>query len=273
MSAKCWAKSLPIGIAAILIVGGASQTTCGGDLTNTSGMTLKYEEPKLLLATVYAKDSDQQQVLFKFKRVATRSGSTLNVLREYTYPDGKPAARERVVYEGDDLVSYALDELQVGAAGSVKVRRDPGIPARSALLFEYTKDLASGSKPKTSTEALRNETLTGDIVAAFLVSHWGELSKGEKVKCRYVVVPRRETVGFTFVKESETTLQGQAVVIIKMEPTSLIIKRLVDPVFFTVEKDGQHRVLQYVGRVTPKAKAGSKWDDLDATFVFEWPSR
>ena len=58
-----------------------------------------------------------------------------------------------------------------------------------------------------------------------------------------------------------------------MEPTSLITARLVDPVFFTVEKDGQHRVLQYVGRVTPKAKAGSKWDDLDATFVFEWPSR
>jgi hypothetical protein len=93
------------------------------------------------------------------------------------------------------------------------------------------------------------------------------------LKCRYVVVPRRETVGFTFAKESETASQGRAVVIIKMEPTSLIIARLVDPVFFTVEKDGQHRVLQYVGRVTPKAKAGNKWDDLDATFVFEWPSR
>jgi hypothetical protein len=264
---------MPIRIAAILIGGWASQTTSFGDATNTNGTPSKYEEPKLLLGTIYAKDSGRQQALFKFKRAATRSGSSLNVLREYTYPDGKPAARERFVYDGDDLVSYALDELQVGAAGSVKVRRDPGNPARNALLFEYTKDLASGSNPKTSTEALRNDTLTSDMVAAFLVSHWGELSKGEKVKCRYVVVPRRETVGFTFAKESETTLQGRAVVIIKMEPTSLIIKRLVDPVFFTVEKDGQHRVLQYVGRVTPKAKAGSKWDYLDATFVFEWPSR
>jgi hypothetical protein len=57
-----------------------------------------------------------------------------------------------------------------------------------------------------------------------------------------------------------------------MEATSLIIAQLVDPVLFTVEKDGQHRVLQYVGRVTPKTKAGNKWNDLDATFVFEWPS-
>ena len=264
---------MPIRIAAILVGAWASQTTSFGDAANTNGTPSKYEEPKLLMGTIYAKNSDRQQALFKFKRVATRSGARVNVLREYTYPDGKPAACERFVYEGDDLVSYALDELQIGAAGNVKVQREPGNPARSALLFEYTKDLASGSKPKASTEALRKETLTADMVAAFLVSHWGELSKGEKVKCRYVVVPRRETVGFTFAKESETTSQGRAVVIIKMEPTSLIIARLVDPVFFTVEKDGQHRVLQYVGRVTPKAKAGNKWDDLDATFVFEWPSR
>jgi hypothetical protein len=58
-----------------------------------------------------------------------------------------------------------------------------------------------------------------------------------------------------------------------MEPTSLIIARLVDPLFFTLEKDGQHRVLQYTGRVTPKTRIGNKWDDLDATVVFDWPSR
>ena len=273
MSATCWAKLLPIRIAAILIGGWASQTASAGDSTNTNGTPLRYEEPKLLTGTIYAKDSGRQQVLFKFKRMATRSGAKLNVLREYTYPEGKPAARERIVYDGNDLVSYALDELQIGAAGTVKVRRDPGNPAKSALLFEYTKDLASSSKPKTSTEALRNETLTSDMVAPFLLSHWGELSNGEKVKCRYVVVTRRETVGFTFSKESETTSQGRGVLIIRMEATSPIIASLVDPVFFTVEKDSQHRVLQYVGRVTPKTKVGNKWDNLNATVLFEWPSR
>ena len=260
-------------MAAILIAGWANQTTSSGDSTNTNGTPLKYEEPKLLMGTIYAKDSGRQQVLFKFKRLATRSGSRVNVLRQYTYPDGKPAASERIVYDGDDLVSYALDELQIGAAGNVKVRRDADNSARKALLFEYTKDLASSSKPKTSTEALRNDTLTSDMVATFLLSHWGELSKGVKVKCRYVVVPRRETVGFTFVKESETISQGRGMVIIRMEATSLIIAQLVDPVLFTVEKDGQHRVLQYVGRVTPKTKAGNKWNDLDATVVFEWPGQ
>ena len=272
MSARSWARLLPIGMAVILTGGWASRTTYAADATNANGSTLKYEEPKLLTGTIYAKDSARQQVLFKFKRVATRSGSKVNVLREYTYPDGKLAARERVIYDGDDMASYALEETQIGAAGAVKVQRDASSPAKSALLFEYTKDVVSGSKPRTSTEGLRNETLTSDMVATFLQSHWGELSNGLKVKCRYVVVPRRETVGFTFARESETTSQGQKVVIIKMEATSLIIARLVDPVFFTVEKDGQHRVLQYTGRVTPKTKVGSHWDDLDATVVFEWPS-
>ena len=113
MSAKCWARLLPTRITAILIGGWASQTTSFGDATNTNGTPSKYEEPKLLMGTIYAKESGRRQVLFKFKRVATRSGSKVNVLREYTYPDGKPAARERVVYDGDDLVSYALDELQI----------------------------------------------------------------------------------------------------------------------------------------------------------------
>jgi hypothetical protein len=110
------------------------------------------------------------------------------------------------------------------------------------------------------------------MVAAFLADHWGELARGEKVKCRYVVVPRRETVGFTFTKEADTTAQGRGVLVIKMEATSLIIAALVDPVFFTVEKTGQHHILQYVGRVTPKAKIRETWEDLDALVVFDWPA-
>jgi hypothetical protein len=111
-------------------------------------------------------------------------------------------------YDGDDLVSYALEELQNGAAGSAKIRREPGNTTKGTVLFEYNKALAAGSKPKTSTEALRNETLTRDMVATFLLVHWGELSRGERVKWRYVVVPRRDTVSFTFAEESETTAQG-----------------------------------------------------------------
>ena len=133
MSVKSWAKLLPIRITATLIGAWASHTTAFADSTNTNGAPLKYEEPKLLTGTIYGKDASRQQVLFKFKRVATRSGSRVNVLREYTYPDGNPAARERVVYDGNDLASDSLEELQIGAAGAVNVRRDPGNAADSVM--------------------------------------------------------------------------------------------------------------------------------------------
>ena len=52
---------------------------------------MKYEEPKYLVGAIYAPGSEH--LLFKFKRVATRTGATLNVRRNFTYPDGKLAAR------------------------------------------------------------------------------------------------------------------------------------------------------------------------------------
>ena len=230
---------------------------------------LKYEEPRFLTAGIYAPGADTN-LLYKFSRQATRSGKTLQALREYFYPDGRLAARERVVYEGDNLVSYVLEELQIGARGQAQIRTNSQAPARAQILFEYTKDARLEGKAKTNSETFQSETLVNDMLAAFLVSHWDALLKGTEVKCRYMVLPRLETVGFTFRKSSESTWKERPVIILKMEATSPIIAALVEPLFFTVEKEAPHRVLKYVGRTTPKLKSGHKWKDLDAVTIFDW---
>jgi len=38
-----------------------------------------------------------------------------------------------------------------------------------------------------------------------------------------------------------------------------------------VEKDGAHRVLEYLGRITPKQRDGTKWKDLVARTIYDWP--
>jgi hypothetical protein len=270
MSTKSWDKPLLSRLAASLVVGWASQAMFAADASQTNAAVLRYEEPKSLTARIYAKSPGPQTLLFNFKRLATRSGSKLNVLREYTYPDGRLAVRQHVAYEGDELVGFEVEELQNGARGNAKIRHDPASPAKGAVSFEYAKDTASGAKPKTNEEPLRNDTLMDDMIGPFLALHWGMLLNGQPVKCRYISVPRRETVGFTFTKDSESTWQGQKVIIVKMEATSFIIAALVDPVFFTVEKEGKHRILRYIGRTTPKIKTGSKWADLDAVTLFDW---
>ena len=231
---------------------------------------LRYEEPRLLTGRIYAKGSDRRNVLFKFSRQATRSGDNLQVLREYTHPDGRVAARERIYYAGDHLVSYELEELQIGARGRAEIRRDPR-PSTGRIWFEYSDEPLTLAKPKTDSEQLHGEVLVNDMIGPFLVSHWEELISGKNVKCRYIVVPRRETVGFTFRKQSEEMHEGRSVVILKMEATSPLIAVLVEPLFFTIEKNAPHHVLEYDGRTTPKIKSGSKWKDLDAVTVFDWP--
>jgi hypothetical protein len=258
------------GLAAGPLPGAENGKSVSEGLAQSPGPHLRYEEPRFLAAVINRQGAAGSNLLFKFQREAVRTGEKLDVRRDYIYPEGKLAARERAVYEGNDLVFYELQESQIGARGSARIRRVPGNPVKGSIEFEYSK--APGTAPKSNTEALADNTLIGDMVAPFLVAHWTELRRGEKVKCRYIVVPRRETVGFTFVEDSAATGQNQDVVIIRMEATSPFVAALVDPVFFTIEKAPPHHILQYAGRTVPKIQAGGKWRDLDAVTVFDWKS-
>ncbi len=254
----------------VMLGGGVVRNAGGAESTNSAAVLSIYEGPAEITGTIYAKDSNPKKELYKFKRTATRTGSKVNVLREYLNPDGTTAARERAFYDGNQLLAYELDELQIGASGSARIQRDPANSGKGKILFEYNKDEANASSVKKNDESLRGETLVGDMIASFLQQHWGELFRGEKVKCRYIVVPRRETVGFTFVRDSDATISGHPAMVVRMEATSPIIAAMVDPIYFTVEKESQHRVSQYLGRVVPKVKKGEKWEDLDALVLFDW---
>src|SRR5512137_1993975 len=175
----------------------------GAEPPKAGGMELKYEEPTFLSGAIYLQPFDGKNPLFNFKRVASRSGTTLNVQRNYTYPDGRLAVRERVVYEGDALVSYELEDVQTGAVGSARIRRAADNPAQASIRFEYRK--RAGDRPKARTEVLKENTLINDMVGPFLASHWDELLRGEEIHCRGIVVPRRETVAFTFADALATT--------------------------------------------------------------------
>ena len=139
--------------------------------------------------------------------------------------------------------------------------------ARRRLLFDWTAD----GKKKTDSEAFVADTLVGDTIPYFIITHWNKLARGEAVNFRFIASSRLETVGFKLVKESEVDWRGTSAVRLRMEPSSVIIRQIVDPLFFTVEKDGAHRVLEYVGRITPKQRDGAKWKDLDARTIYAWP--
>jgi hypothetical protein len=250
--------------------------SCGDDSPSpanppaSSSLQARFVVPDIITAGIYAAESSSAPLLFNFKRTITRDASTLKVLREYNYADGKPAAREHVVYENDAPAFYQLEELQTGDIGSATIKRDPTNPNKGRITFQYIKDASRHPTVSTRTEVLQPDTLINDTVGMFLASHWDSLVRGEKVGCRYIVLGRRETVGFTFRKESETQWRGRDVIVLKMEPTSFLIAALVDPLHFLVEKAPPHRVLQYTGPTAPKLGHPGHWSDLAAVTIFNW---
>jgi hypothetical protein len=173
------------------------------------------------------------------------------------------------VYEGEKLVGYEVDQGEAGIHGIVTVGDTSLDPSRRMISFQYTAGFGKRSEKKE--EAQSTEVLINDMLPHFLVSHWEELMIGTSVKFRFIVLARAETVGFKLFKESETLWHGRSVVVIRMEPVSLILARLVEPIRFTVAKTNPHQILQYVGRTTPLIQRGNKkWEDLDAITIFDF---
>src|SRR2546423_935375 len=266
MKRGAWVSALVLGLSA-----GTFCLRAASPSPSHSIPAIDYEQPKLLVGLIVAPGDNSKKLLFKSQRTATRSGSTVRVVCDYTYPDGSLAARDRIVYEAGQLASFESEELQTGEKGGAVVRIDPENPGKKKIFFDYTVGVGDKAKKSKATESQgpENEVLVDDMIPGFIVAHWDTLMKGLPAKFRYIALSRKETVGFKLSKDSTVLREGKPVVRIKMEPTSIIIAQLVDPLFFVVEPQGAHRILEYIGRTTPMIRSGNKWKDLDAITIFE----
>lgn len=249
MKTSRWNFALPVALMALLSLSARHDS-----------MAADFAQPELR-GTIYATDSGTNQILYLFKRTATRSNGTVHVVRDFLYPSGSLAARESIIFTKGKLTAFELDEKQTGARGTAKLDS-----TERKLIFTWSE----AGKNKSDSEALQRDTIVGDMLPYFIVEHWNELMRGQAASFRFIASSRLETVGFKLVKEADVSWRGTPAVRLRMEPSSVIIRQLVDPLFFIVEKEGPHRVLEYVGRTTPKRRDGTVWKDLDARTVYEW---
>jgi hypothetical protein len=231
---------------------------------------VNYLEPSPLYGAIYDKASGTNKVLFSFRRTASledKTNDVVRVLRSYLNPDGSIAAVETVVYRQGNLVSFAVDERQTGEHGAVTVSEVTG---RKKLNFEWTTGNGGRTKTRNDSETMQPDTLVSDMIPGFICEHWSQLSRGEAVEFRYIEADRLSTYGLRLVKESDATLNGKAVVRLRLEASNFFIARLMDPLFFYIEKDEPHRPLEYMGCTTPKLRDGENWKDFEALSVYDW---
>jgi hypothetical protein len=226
-----------------------------------------YSTPSLITGTLYEVGSERKKVLFTFQRTAVRTGSTVNVERKFLSPDGSVAASESAVYESGRLVSFLMKEFQANVSGRIQVKPDPKKPAQQKLYISY----GHGLEPqKGDSEDLPANTVVDDTLYPFLLAHWDDLMRGDAVKFHFVSLEWERTFMFRLVKVGEILQNGRTEVRIKMEPTNLLVARLVDPLTFVVDQASPHRIISYVGRTTPRTKKGKSWKYLEAETVFDW---
>ncbi len=226
-----------------------------------------YAEPKVLTGTLYEIGSERKKILYTFRRTATRSGSAVYVERQFFRTNGSEAAVDKVVYQTNRLVSYQMQEFQARVSGAVRIAPDPEKPAQPQIFISYGPGL---TPPKGDAQNLPPDTVFDDTVYPFMMAHWDALIRGEVVKFHFISFEWERTFMFRFVKTAESKRNGRTVELIKMEPVSIFIAPMVDPLIFTVEKDSPHRILSYTGRTTPRIQKGKAWKYLDAETVFDW---
>jgi hypothetical protein len=251
----------------LLIAVGYSWTSA----SRAASESVDYLQPRQLLGSVFPIGGGQP--LFRSERRSFETNDAVNVISDFTSANGEVAVRSRTVFREGQLVSLEEEQLQLGEKGSVVIAPDSKHPGIRKLIFSYTAGHGSAAHTATASETLQNDTLANGMIGPFIAFHFDLLQQGRSVKFRLLVLSRKETIGFKLIKEAESSHNGVPIVRLRMEPTSIIIARLVDPLFFEVEKEPPHRVLQYKGRTSLFLRSGNKWKELDATCVYDWASK
>lgn len=203
---------------------------------------------------------DRTKHMFDYKSDFEITGDTKTIVNTIMDLTGEVLVVEKTIVKTDGtLVSFEQDQKQLKTTGKLEV-------ADGKAHFTFTRD----GKTKTDDEKAGADFIVTPTLVAYVQKHWDQVMKGETVKMRLGVLDRLETVGFQMKKDSEKELDGQAAVVLKMKPSSVIISALVNPLFFSFSSDGKH-LLTLEGRTNVKIPVEGKLKDFDGYTVYTYP--
>ena len=208
--------------------------------------------------------SQPRKLLFTNKHVSKPTEKGYFFENTYSDLQGNVVAIEStdVIRDGDQLRIhiYKIVQKQTNSEGQVEVKD-------GKAYFQFTKD----GKTKKSSESVGDDFVCGPTLLSYLHHRYDTIRNGGKVKARFVVLDRLETVGFEYFEEKTLDYNGKKARMIKMKPSSFLVAAIVDPLHFIVPIDGG-RVWEVDGRTQLKYKVGDKLKELDADTVYEYPA-
>lgn len=209
-------------------------------------------------ADLFEQGSNKQKKLFTLDVVLASEGELSQYKAQFKDLSGQVVVEQNSTLKGAELLKDEVQQKQLGQVGKIEVRE-------GRVYFTKIVD----GKEQTSDEKLESTLVSSSNFVKFVNSKFDQILKGDSVSMRYAVWARKETVGFSLKKVSESGEGDKKVIEVKMSPSSFIIRQLVNPVLFKFNFDGS-RILEMNGRVQPLLKVGEKYKDLDAEVLYKY---
>ncbi|MDH4121445.1 MAG: hypothetical protein OEV94_07065 [Deltaproteobacteria bacterium] len=155
-----------------------------------------------------------------------------------------------------ELVSYRTEDLRLGR---VEEARSEG----KQLVLKFQKKKGAGLKTESIDKA--PQQIVGGQLAPFIKKNWDSLLAGNTLEVNLIVASRLETLVFRMKYMGEETVAGRKAAVFQVEPSSWIIRKLVNPMKYYISKDEERKILEYRGRgLVPTAEG----DNLDVRVVY-----
>jgi|GEM_PF-2517600 hypothetical protein len=169
---------------------------------------------------------------------------------EYFSPGRELLVVEQATFEAGQVKLYEIDHKQTSQKGKIRF---------SSNQVSYEKTDEKGVT-KSSHEKPAGMTLAPLALVPFIESQLENLRKGETLEFRIAVWDRMESVGMRLKMHKAPSTQDPSLTL-KMEPSSFLIRQLVNPFYFFVNSEG--RVTKVQGRLAFKEVSGNKLKDIE----------
>lgn len=159
------------------------------------------------------------------------------------------------------LIIAAVVLIPISQAAAIKTAAAKTAGFRGGVIYEMNSE--------KKTRDLPANLIIGPSFVPFLKQHWVEIQEQKKVGAALAVLDYMDTFSFVFEKMRDSKSEGRDTVIVRMKPYNIFISSFVSPIYFVVKADGS-RIMQLKGRMLPKRKIGTHWEDFDGEAVFTY---
>lgn len=197
-------------------------------------------------------------VLYTGRRTISQTGGRVTVRTEFLSPAGAVVQRTEGVFNAGTLapLSWHLDDLRSGEAERIE-RHGETIELRYRLTGKDTLD--------STTLTARHDLVFTPTVEPLILRDWDRLLAGKTVSFRLLVPSRLDSYSFRIQRDTTPALQQPGRVVLRMEPDSWFVRRLVDPLYFVFDAQAPHALREFRGRSSIRTDAG-KTQDLRMDF-------